>query len=402
MFIDSESRLPKAAFLATHRRLSLIAANLFGMNTCVLFRINTYKKTAGWGALTAVLLLATASLGLASQAGSWSQNRFDFVGTRLTTQSPRKGDGLLAYAKSLFQQGKFNEADHAVRQYLQTHPDSADAHFLLGHILFREIQAEAGSESQAGDVKILAASESIAKFREEKAKASLAEFTDGAKYHDPDSSDLKTVALDYVLLGDYPDADKWLTKMLERTPSDSDGWYLLGRTKYNENRFAEAISAFQGCLNLDSKNVKAKDNLGLSLAGLGRNVEAADAYQQAIAWQAELIAKNPGPYIDLASLLIDQNRLQEAVNYLLQAIQIAPHESRTHELLAKAYTRLEDFQKAQTELEKAIALSPESPNLHCMLAPVYRKQRLVEKAKGEFDRCAALTGNHSTPETPRP
>jgi Tfp pilus assembly protein PilF len=131
-------------------------------------------------------------------------------------------------------------------------------------------------------------------------------------------------------------------------------------------------------------------------------VEAADAYQQAIAWQAALIAKNPGPYIDLASLLIDQNRLQEAVNYLLQAIQIAPHESRTHELLAKAYTRLEDFQKAQTELEKAIALSPESPNLHCMLAPVYRKQRLVEKAKGEFDRCAALTGNHSTPETPRP
>jgi Flp pilus assembly protein TadD len=320
----------------------------------------------------------------------------------LTTQFPRESDSLLADAKFLFQQGKFNEADRAVRQYLKTHPDSADAHFLLGHILFREIQAEARSESPAGEVKILAAGENSAKYREEKAKASLAEFTAGAKYHDPDSSDLKTVALDYVLLGDYPDADKWLTKALKGTPNDSDGWYLLGRTKYNENRFVEAISAFQGCLKLDPKNVTAEDNLGLSLAGLGRNEEAVEAYQQAMAWQAQSAEKNPGPYIDLASLLIDQNRLQEAVKHLLQAIEIAPRESRTHELLAKAYTRFEDYPKAQTELEKAIVLSPESPNLHCMLAPVYRKQGLAEKAKGEFDRCAGLTGNHSTPQTPRP
>ncbi|PYU85737.1 MAG: hypothetical protein DMG51_08155, partial [Acidobacteria bacterium] len=207
---------------------------------------------------------------------------------------------------------------------------------------------------------------------------------------------------DYVLLGDYLDADKWLTKMLEWTPDDAQGWYYLGRTKYNENRFAEAISAFEQCLKVDPKNVKAEDNLGLSYAGLGQNEEAARAYQTAIAWQSQLPVKNPGPYIDLGSLLLDNNKPDEAIANLLQAVEISPRDSKSHELLGKAYARLDQLPKAQTELEKALELSPQSTNLHCMLAPVYRKQGLAEKAKLEFDRCATMHGTHSSPETPRP
>lgn len=323
-----------------------------------------------------------------------------------------QADSLLSDAKTLFRQSKFAEADRSVRQYLDTHPTSADGHFLLGHILFREIQAEAildrqlalqgqGPTGGAMAPTPNSSETSLPKDREEKAKASLEEFTAGAKYRDPSAADLKIVAFDYIVLGDYSDADKWLTKMLvEWAPNDSDGWYNLGRIKYNENRFAEAISAFQQCLKLDLMNVKAEDNLGLSFAGLGHNEEAAAAYQKAIAWQEQSLAKNPRPYIDLGSLLIDENRAKDAVPLLLRASEIDPRDSKTHELLGKAYTRLEEFPKAQVELEKAVELSPQTPNLHCMLAPVYRKQGLAEKAKAEYDRCAALTGSRSTPQTP--
>ena len=300
------------------------------------------------------------------------------------------------------------EADRAVRQYLQNHPDSADGHFLLGHILFREIQAQATLEppfpspahGPMGGTRPMRSRSSeapISETAQEMAKASLAQFTAGAEFHHPSAADLKTVALDYVLLSDYPDADKWFTKMLEWAPNDSEGWYYLGRTKYSENRFTEAIDAFQKCLKLDPQNVKAEDNLGLSFAGLGRNEEAAAAYHQAIAWQAQSLAKSPGPDIDMGSLLIDENRPHDAIAFLVDAIEIAPREWRAHELLGKAYLRVEDFPKAQTELEKAIELSPQTPNLNCMLAPVYRKQGLAEQAKAEYDRCAALTGAHSTP-----
>ncbi|HKW62922.1 MAG TPA: tetratricopeptide repeat protein [Candidatus Acidoferrum sp.] len=325
----------------------------------------------------------------------------------ISAQSSEQTDALLPEAKDLFRQSKFAEADRAIRKYLESHPNSADGHFLLGHILFREIQAEAfldrqlALQAQGGMGRGMMTPEpALPKDREEKAKASLEEFTAGARYRNPSAADLKIVAFDYIVLGDYPDADKWLTKMLEWAPNDSDGWYNLGRTKYNENRFAEAISAFQQCLKLDPKNIKAEDNLGLSFAGMGRNEEAAAAYQQAIAWQEQSLAKSPRPYIDLGSLRIDENRQKEAVALLLQAIEIDARDSKTHELLGKAYTRLEDFPKAQAELEKAIELSPQTPNLHCMLAPVYRKQGLAEKAKAEYERCATLTGNRSTPQTP--
>lgn len=190
--------------------------------------------------------------------------------------------------------------------------------------------------------------------------------------------------------------------MLEWAPNDAEGWYYLGRTKYNENRFGEAVHAFQQVLKLDAKNIKAEDNLGLASAGLGRSEDAVAAYHTAMDWQKDAAEKNPGPFLDLGSLLLDLNRSGEAIGFLRQAIDLAPQDSKARELPGKAYARLERLAEAQTELEKAVALAPENPNLPCMPGPVYRKRGQTEKAKAEFDRCAAPAGTHSTPEAPRP
>jgi tetratricopeptide (TPR) repeat protein len=190
--------------------------------------------------------------------------------------------------------------------------------------------------------------------------------------------------------------------MLKWTPNDSEGWYYLGRTKYNENRFDEAVHAFQQSLKLDPQNVKAEDNLGLAYAGLNRVNDAIAAYHSAIDWQKDAPTKNPGPFIDLADLLLDQNRSEEAIPYLSEAIQIAPQDSKAHELLGKAYARLDDIPQAQAELEKAAELAPQNANLPCMMGPIYRKRGLTEKATLALDRCASLNGTHSSPEKPRP
>jgi len=306
----------------------------------------------------------------------------------------RKRSGLepaLAQANMFLQQNRPSEAEPLLRDYLASHPDSPDAHFLLGSALFRQIQESAVTAPSAATG-----------LREERAKASLAEFTAGAKYRAPSASDLKIVALDYILLRDYPDADKWLSKMLQWTPNDSEGWYYLGRTKYNENRFEEAVRAFQQSLKLDPQNVKSEDNLGLAYAGLNRANDAVAAYRSAIEWQKDAPTKNPGPFIDLADLLLDQNRTDEAVPYLREAIQIAPKDSKAHELLGKAYLRLDKFPLAQEELEEAAQLAPQNANLPCMLGPIYRKQGLIEKANRVIERCAFLNGTHSSTEDPRP
>jgi len=300
----------------------------------------------------------------------------------------------------LLQQNKLSEAEATTRNFLQAHADSADAHFLLGFILFREVQGK-WLETGKGEGEALLYNSgdlngSMVAYRDAKVKESLSEFTAGAKYHVPSAFDLKIVALDYLLIKDYADAEHWLTRSLQEDRHDVQAWYYLGRTKYGKGQFLEAIEAFEQCLRLDPRNVKAETNVGLSYEALERPGEAVQAFENAIAWQTDHPAKDPEPFIELGHLYVNQNQAEKAVPYLSQSIAIYPNVSKAHEELGKAYSLLKRLPEAQAELEKAIELTPQAPNLHCLLAPVYRKQGLADKAQAESDRCAALSGSHST------
>jgi Flp pilus assembly protein TadD len=277
--------------------------------------------------------------------------------------------GLLQSATQAMRANRLTEAETQTRSFLAKEPGAWEGHFLLGTILFRQGRAA----------------------------ESLAEYTEGAKHHDPDAKDLKIVALDYVLLNDYPEAERWLAKSLTWDPNDAEAWYYLGRTKYGENRFEEAIAAFEKCLRLENRNVKAKSNLGLSLAGLGRTAQAEAVYREAIAWQADSTAKVAEPYIDLGDLLLDQNQTQDAVLFLTQAQTIAPEEPRVPELLGKALLRQNKFAEARIQLEKAVKLTPGSAADHYLLGQVYRKLGMSDKAKSELDTAAALSNSHNKP-----
>jgi tetratricopeptide (TPR) repeat protein len=306
------------------------------------------------------------------------------------------GEAALAEGKSLLQQGKLTEAEHQVRQSLQTQPQSADAHFLLGYILFREIKAAAEPVPD----QYSGFHEPDPKLRNEKASESLAEFTEGAKYRDPSAFDLKIIALDYLLFGSYTDADKWLTKSLEWNPSDPQAWYYLGLTKYNKNRFEDAVGALKKCLDLDPGNINAEDNLGLSYTGLGRTEDAIAAFQKAIDLQSNPLNKKPGPFLNLGILLLAQNRAAEALPYLQKAVEISPAGSKAHQQLGKAYSVLDRLPEAQAELEKAVDIDPQSAPLHFMLGQIYRKEGFSEKAKIEFDRTASLNAPHPSKAAP--
>lgn len=308
---------------------------------------------------------------------------------------PAPGAGLddtLADAKALLQKGASRQAESAVHGILKAHPDSAEAHFLLGYILFDTIRREyAAQEGKTGagfryndDV-----GESLAKLRDAKARESLAEFSAGARYGTPSAFDLKIVALDYVLLRDDLAADKWLTASLKRQPADAQGWYYLGRTKYSEGRFAEAIEAFEKCLKLTPGNVQAEYNVGLAYQGLGQNEQAAQAYQTAIAWQ-HADERAPEPYVALGGMYLDQHQPEKALPYLEQAVSFFPQADNARQQLAKAYSALHRLPEARQQLEAAVQLSPQKAPLHCMLGQVYRQEKMLAQAQAEYDRCAAL------------
>ena len=291
--------------------------------------------------------------------------------------------GLTA-ARELLAKSELDAAERAARNYIASNPTKSDGHFLLGLILFRQVQSVARSRNPVlapGDIPSTAMD---ANRRNQKIQESLAAYTAGAKFGKPSAGDLKVVSLEYVLLEDYVSADKWLTLALEWDPRDAEAWYYLGRTKYSENRFEEAVVSYQKCLALRSDYVLAANGLGLSYAGLNRNVEAASWMRKAIALQENAASKTPEPYIDLGDLLNQEARFEEALPLLEQALSIDPKNIRAHEKLGKTFLSLNRLPEAQRELEAAIALDANQASFHYLLGQVYRKLGQLEKAKAEM------------------
>ena len=237
-----------------------------------------------------------------------------------------QAEPALVNVQSLLDAGKPNEAERAARSYLETHSSSADAHYLLGYILFREANP----------------------------KASLAEYTEGGRYRAPSALDLEVIGCDYFLLEDYAAAGKWFTKAVDLDPTDAPARFYLGRAKFNEKHFDEAVSAFTACLKLNPKNVTAADHLGLSYQALNKTEDALRAYGTAIAADAGATPHDPGPYLNLGTLLVEIGRGTEAIPHLLQAVEMMPADPRAHRELGKAYLQLNRLEEAQIELGKAM------------------------------------------------
>jgi tetratricopeptide (TPR) repeat protein len=300
-------------------------------------------------------------------------------------------------ARSLADQDRLEDSEVAARQILKDHGEVPDAHFLLGYVLFRQMQAatrQLGGTQLSQYDQLGAALESSVRG---KAVASLAEYTAGARLKTPSAFDLKIVAMNYAALGDYADADRWLTRSLRWNPQDAESWYYLGRAKYNLNRFEEAIEAFRKSLELRPEDAKAFDNLGLAYEGLGRGEQAIAAYRKAIALGESAAAKSPGPYLNLGGYFLEQSKPADALPYLASAAAISPKESRVHERLGKAYTQLNRLPEAKAELETAVRLAPENAALHYMLGQVLRKMGDTERAAAELKRSEELRKPRSSP-----
>lgn len=282
-------------------------------------------------------------------------------------------DHSLVQAHTLAEAGKLTESEAILREDLRRNPASAGAHFLLGYVLFRE----------------------------QKPKESLAEFTAGARTQRPAADDFRVVASDYVLLADYADAEKWFSEVCAEKPDDPTAWYLLGRAQYNEDHFTAAIASFEHALTLRPLYIEAENNMGLAWEGLNNAARALSAYRTAVEWQQHHPV-DAQPYLNLGSLLTDQNQADKALPYLQVAVGLAPKNPRVHEELGRAYDVRNQLPQAQHELEQAASLAPSASGLHFKLGQIYRRQGLRDKAQQEFAICAKLNSTHSSMDTPNP
>jgi Flp pilus assembly protein TadD len=277
----------------------------------------------------------------------------------------------LRAAQEMEQTNRFPESEQALRAYLRQDDSSGQAHELLAYALLRE----------------------------NKPKDALAEYTRAAALKKPSSMMLVHVGQAYVLLNDNVDADKWTLHAVEMDPKNPDAWYGLGRIRYTEQRFSDALSCFQRVLALVPKSVKAENNLGLTYEALNHVDSAIAAYRQAIEWQNEGPAteRSEQPLLNLGTVLVHQGQLGEAEPLLSQAENLSPKNPQVHEQLGHLHLQKSDFAAAQREFARACELDPGKSSLHFLLGQADKRLGRKQDAETEFATAARLAHDEATP-----
>ena len=142
---------------------------------------------------------------------------------------------VLQGSRDLMRRRQFAEARPALEAYVREHPDSADGRYLLGFLYY-----------SLHDPKL-----------------SLEQYLAAEALRKPKPDDLMAIAADYVLMGQFAEAARWLTQMTEEQPQNKLAWYYLGRARYSNSQYEDASKAFKQALVLSPHDVPAETNLGL-------------------------------------------------------------------------------------------------------------------------------------------
>ena len=231
--------------------------------------------------------------------------------------------------------------------------------------------------------------------QQNKPRESLETYTHAAQLQKPNVAQLRSVALDYVMLDDYDDAERWLRVALTMEPNNTDILYSLARCLYTKNLFPEAEKIYLRLLALDPANLKAEENLGLTYDAQNDPQEAEKALRTAAQWAKERDLKDPWPYLDLGIVLLDEARPADAQPFLERAVELDPKSAWAHEKLGMAMVANEDSAHGIRELQIAAGLAPNDPKVHFELGHAYRVAGQQDKARAEFDLSKSLYGQHS-------
>ena len=200
-----------------------------------------------------------------------------------------------------------------------------------------------------------------------------------------EEKDSFTLAMAYVAMEKPEWARPVLEKLAEANPKNPLYPYWEGRLDYDQQKLSDAAAKFGKAIALDSGFVKAYDNLGLCLEGMGKSNEAIQQYQRAVQLNRESKVHSPWPPLNLGLLLVKSNRPEEAELLFRESLQLDANFAEAHYQLGVLLEQHNKTNEAMEELKRAGLLAPAYPQPHYALARVYGRSGRKEEAKRELE-----------------
>jgi tetratricopeptide (TPR) repeat protein len=161
--------------------------------------------------------------------------------------------------------------------------------------------------------------------------------------------------------GQFTEAKPILIKLIEKNPTNSEYYRILGQVLSDEGEINEAINCLIDSLRWDSKNAYALLMMGNIFARNKDDIETAMRYYD------QALEINPNDNIAINNIganLLQQNKFEEAKKYFYKALELNSEYPNTHYALAMIAESEEDFDSALYSFFRTIKTSKKSDQLY--------------------------------------
>lgn len=176
----------------------------------------------------------------------------------------------------------------------------------------------------------------------------------------------------YMQSGRFQECEEILNRLVEETPEETGPTMMLGHLKLHLRQPQEALNCFESVRKLSSDLKSLPCAMGQAYVQLSRWSDAQREFQHALDADDE----SPVALNGLASVAIERQQFNEAVDYALRAVGLMHHFPRAHCNLGIALAECGMTKEAIQALETSLAMAPKMRIAHKWLARLYAQNEL--------------------------
>jgi len=178
--------------------------------------------------------------------------------------------------------------------------------------------------------------------------------------------------------------------MMERNLSAADKLFLRGNKLYAEQKYDEAIQAYNEALELSQSQWGYYFNLGLAYKKTENKEAAISTFQKAFEMNPESYSINK----ELGQLLALEDNYEDAKKYYAKATEISDDDPDAFYNLGVCLTNLGDQEGALTAFLKTIGFKEDYADAYYQIGTLYINQNNVEEAVKNLEKFLELAPEH--------
>jgi eukaryotic-like serine/threonine-protein kinase len=314
----------------------------------------------------------------------------------------------LGYMQRYDKSGNLDQAMQSLQSALQTDPRFALGYAALGNAYRLKSLVdfdpkwidEATANCQRAlelDDKLAAPYITLGNIHAGSGKYDLAaqEFQHALDLNPRDADALSGIALTYEKAGRIADADAAFKKAIALRSDDWNGYSDLGLFYDRQAKYPQAVEQFQRAIALTPDNAQAYGNLAAVYLDMG-DPKVVPQAEAALKKSIEL-SPSYAAYANLGVLYGQQSRYADSATMMEKALELNDKNYQVWELLALAYGRLNENDKAAAARERELTLveerlkgMPTNAKLQSYLALLYAGKKSQERAMTHLQAALAL------------